>query len=108
MEVCIQTCRQYACEPDDHKRVGCNQKYSCVHACRIRQLGVNEPDCKNHCVRNETSGCNPEVNGFTFNLCRSCAREGCTPIVAIEECELGCNSFGGIYFKFHLHNTAVA
>ena len=76
--------------------------FSCVHACKIRNLGVNEDQCRNHCDRRYESGCSPVVNGYQFSLCDSCypSRNGCSeePRPTVKECKLGCATYGKSYF----------
>ena len=71
--------------------------YSCVHACQIRHLGVEEAQCRKHCQRDGGSGCTPEVKGYQFNLCGSCSRNECSGWPKVAECEIGCASYGIIY-----------
>ena len=60
----------------------------------IRNLGVDENQCKEHCDRNATSGCSPVVNDHKFHLCHDCQRDGCSTYPSIDECQLGCASYG--------------
>ena len=94
---CIAVCQETVCQSESDVKNGCNQMYSCVHACQIRHLGVKEDQCKKHCQRNGGSGCTPEVNGYQFNLCRDCSRDGCNGWPKIAECEIGCESYGTLY-----------
>ena len=68
--------------------------YSCPHACMMREIGVGEDECKENCNRNGQSGCSPSVNGYQFALCEPCKREGCSSWPTIDECEVGCASYG--------------
>ena len=70
--------------------------YSCSHGCKIRALGVEEAECKRHCDRDGQSGCSPNVEGYQFELCGRCTREGCTTYPTIDECEIGCAEYGKI------------
>ena len=80
--------------------------YSCTHACKIRDLGVEEEECKKHCDRDGQSGCcSPNVNGYQFELCGPCIREGCGTFPTINECEIGCSGFVKV---FQPDNTTIA
>ena len=70
--------------------------YSCSHACKIRALGVEEDACKEHCNRDGRSGCSPNVEGYQFELCGVCTREGCSTYPTIDECEIGCMEYGKV------------
>ena len=98
MEVCIAQCKKNACEPDIDERKGCNQMYSCSHACKMRQLGVSKATCSKECIRNAESGCSPKVKGYRFELCGSCKRQGCPTWPSIKDCKVGCDSYRGSYF----------
>ena len=98
MDSCIEKCKTEACAPDIHLSNGCNQKFSCSHGCKMRSLGLDKESCKAKCDRNGQSGCSAEINGYTFNLCQSCSRDGCSdtwPTVA--ECEIGCMNYEGTF-----------
>ena len=91
---CVSACAVKACVSDLDTKKGTNQMYSCPHACKIRDLGVDQTVCLQHCQRTARSGCDPKVEGFTFNLCgppRS--EEQCTMHPSIEECEIGCKAY---------------
>merc|ERR1712038_1438194 len=90
LEVCINKCEDNECAPDLDKTVGCNQMYSCSHACVMRSRGVPRDRCIANCQRNGQSGCNPRVNGKTFDLCRGCNRQGCSRFPTVGECVAGC------------------
>ena len=94
MTNCIEACKKKGCAPDIHLRNGCNQMYSCSHACKIRDLGVDEQTCKGHCIRTGQSGCFPTVFNYRFNLCRGCNRPGCSSWPSITECQIGCTNYG--------------
>ena len=94
---CVAACKKTACGSESDLKNGCNQMYSCVHACKIRHLGVNENQCRNHCNRNARSGCSPKINGYQFALCGSCSRGGCSRWPTIAECEIGCATYGKRY-----------
>merc|ERR1712141_671440 len=68
--------------------------YSYSHACKIRDLGVDEDECKTHCERDGQSGCSPDVNGFQFELCGVCTRDSCTEWPTTSECVVGCSAYG--------------
>ena len=70
--------------------------FSCSHGCQMRALGLDKESCNMMCDRNGQSGCFPTVNGYKFNLCKSCSREGCAKWPKVEECEVGCNSYDGM------------
>ena len=96
MAKCIESCKESACAPDIDEKNGCNQMYSCSHACKMRQLGLDETTCKANCKRNGTEGCQPTVNGYQFWLCNERNREGCSSYYpTVEECEMGCSSYPG-------------
>ena len=94
---CVKACKKLACAPDDDLSKGCNQMYSCSHACMIRHLGVSKAQCVEHCDRNGSSGCHPQVNGHKFELCVKCNRKGCSTYPTVSECETGCASYGKNY-----------
>ena len=90
-------------EADLDLKRGCNQMYSCSHACTMRHLGTDEDTCLDNCDRNGQSGCSPNMTlefdedqfDCEFSLCGSCKREGCSSkFPKTEECELGCKSYG--------------
>ena len=64
----------------------------------MREIGVSVDECKEHCSSKEQregkSGCSPSVNGYEFKLCDPCKREGCKKWPSVEECEIGCDSYG--------------
>ena len=101
MATCIAACVEEACAPDVDLQNGCNQMFSCSHGCQMRALGLDKDTCVTNCDRNGQSGCSPEVNGYTFNLCGPCTREGCPTWPTVAECEVGCNNYGSMY---HLKN----
>ena len=95
MSNCLSECGK-SCSNDDMGK-GSNQKYSCIHACKMRELGLDIATCRVNCQRSGGSGCSPVVNGYQFNLCDiignadpDCNPPGDPPIA---ECELGCVSF---------------
>merc|ERR1712038_761293 len=90
LETCINKCEDNGCRPDIDKTVGCNQMYSCSHACVMRSRGVPRDQCIANCQRNGQSGCNPTVKGKTFDLCRGCNRQGCSRFPTVGECVAGC------------------
>jgi hypothetical protein len=97
LDRCLATCKDQACESDYSLTRGCNQMFSCSHACKIRDLGVAQDQCEELCNRNGQSGCFEAVNGYEFSLCGPCKREGCnSTFPTIEECEIGC--WPGKYF----------
>eukprot|EP00111_Clytia_hemisphaerica_P001987 TCONS_00005600-protein len=90
LDVCAQTCSSDAYRTDK----GCAQMYHCPHGCKMRELGLADLECKSNCQRTINSGCSTIVNGWVFNLCSSCGRDGCSSnMPAITECETGCTSF---------------
>jgi len=97
ISVCLDTCKQESgCTQDDDESNGCNQMYSCSHACKMRELGVDEQTCSEHCRRNGQSGCWPVVAGWQFRLCGACRRRGCrTHWPSIQECQVGCRAYDG-------------
>ena len=100
LDKCVAACKKTACKSEWDVQNGCEHMFTCVHACKIRNLGVNEDQCRNHCDRTYGSGCSPVVNGYQFGLCDSCypSRNGCSPRPTVAECELGCATYGNIYF----------
>ena len=89
MENCLAECDKHC----GHRvmTTGSHQKFSCIHACKFRELGLTKTECKSKCIE---TGCSPVVNGFTFDLCRSdpvCPDDEKMP--KLEHCELGCDSF---------------
>ncbi|XP_066932583.1 putative tyrosinase-like protein tyr-3 [Clytia hemisphaerica] len=90
---CLNACSEFACASDTSLQKGCNQMFSCTHACKMRQLGVTVGSCRTKCERNGQSGCFPNVNGYTFNLCVDCSREGCPTYPTVDECKIGCDYF---------------
>ena len=107
MTSCIESCKVKACSKDTDTKKGCNQMYSCSHGCKMRQLGVDKKTCEAKCQRHGDSGCKSEIDGYEFDLCRSCNRKGCSIFPTIGECEIGCSSFKGnnvLYVqKLHYH-----
>ena len=101
MTACIEACIEEACISDVDLQDGCNQMFSCSHGCQMRALGLDNETCVVNCDRNGQSGCSPEVNGYTFNLCAPCSRERCPKLPTVAECKVGCNNYGGMY---HLKN----
>ena len=91
---CVDACKKTACESDTDLKNGCNQMYSCSHACKMRHLGVNEDQCRKNCNRNGGSGCSTTINGYQFALCGACNRGGCSTWPSVAECEIGCASYG--------------
>ena len=98
LDKCVAACKKTACQSESDVKSGCSQMYSCVHACKIRHLGVKEDQCRKHCDRNGGSGCSPTVNGYQFALCGSCSRNGCSRWPSVTECEIGCATYGNKYF----------
>ena len=92
LDKCLGTCKEEACETDLDLSKGCNQMYSCSHACKIRQLGLDINQCKEQC--NSPAGCSPVVNEYEFSLCGSCTRENCGAYPTMEECLIGCYAYG--------------
>ncbi|XP_066916144.1 uncharacterized protein [Clytia hemisphaerica] len=102
MEACLSECGKHCGNTLMEK--GSYQKYDCIHACKMRDLGLDKEACKVECQRlNPVSGCNPIVLGYTFNLCvhgfnpTNCSgntaypqRTGNPPI---EHCKLGCDTY---------------
>ena len=101
MANCIEACIEEACISDVDLQDGCNQMFSCSHGCQMRALGLDNETCAVNCDRNGQSGCSPEVNGYTFNLCVPCSRERCPKLPTVAECTVGCNNYGGMY---HIKN----
>ena len=97
LQQCLGECEKRACQTVTDEKKGCSQMFSCSHGCKMRQLGVEELECKSNCQRTGSSGCSPEVRGYTFNLCASCEGQGCSPNgrPTIDECEIGCTSYDG-------------
>ena len=96
MARCVEECDKTECAGDVNPRTGCNQMYSCAHACKIRDLGVAGNHCREMCQRNGQSGCSPTVRGWQFNLCRACNRAGCSTYPSIGECVRGCDIYTDI------------
>merc|ERR1712142_917438 len=91
---CVEICAVKACASDLNPQIGTNQMYSCPHACKIRDLSVDQTTCLQHCQRTGWSGCHPKVEGFTFNLCGPPRPvDQCTKHPSIEECEIGCKEY---------------
>ena len=66
----------------------------------MRDLGLDKTSCKANCQRVHNSGCNPVVNGYTFNLCGhgvhpdpKCKVGQGTGDPLIADCELGCETY---------------
>ena len=97
---CLAFCTTISCQSNSKIESGCNQMYSCKHACKIRDLGENEEQCKKHCQRKGNSGCGPQVNGYQFALCRACGVGECNKSPTVDECENGCANYGKMYFLF--------
>ena len=91
---CIDACKKNACPPDVDLKQGCVQMYSCSHACKMRQLGIDEQSCKNNCNRDGESGCSPTVANYQFELCATCNRNGCPAWPTVDECHIGCTGYG--------------
>ena len=83
---------------------GCNQMFSCSHACAMRHLGMVEEKCLDQCNRNGSSGCSEKLSFYDkksdgdvecgFSLCEKCKRDGCeSRYPKVEECEFGCKSY---------------
>ena len=97
---CIETCKNTSCGNMDLKK-GCNQMYSCSHACQIRHLGVNQTQCRKECEKRNSgagnNGCKPQIAGYEFSLCNDCIDHGCSKSrPTVNECETGCASYGKI------------
>ncbi|XP_066910871.1 uncharacterized protein [Clytia hemisphaerica] len=93
LEACFDECRK-TCATDIRPVFGCNQKFSCSNACKLRQMGSSITDCKLICQRPMDSDCYPDYHGHYFYPCYSCNRDSCpgsTP--PISECENGCESY---------------
>ena len=90
---CVEECDKTECAGYVNPRTGCNQMYSCAHACKIRDLGVAGNHCREMCQRNGQSGCSPTVRGWQFDLCRDCNRAGCSTYPSIGECVRGCDIY---------------
>ncbi|XP_066919712.1 uncharacterized protein [Clytia hemisphaerica] len=90
---CQNTCKTAACATEMEPRVGCNKQFSCVQACKIRQLGKTEQECKALCIKPSNPDCPRTVNGYTFSLCASCPGLSCATYPPLEECEIGCQSY---------------
>ena len=90
---CLAACRNLGCPADLDLQKGCNQMYSCPHACKMRELGLDESECKQNCIRMK-SGCSPSTNGYVFALCGSCTRKGCPTFPTVDECQIGCRNYG--------------
>merc|ERR1711915_743526 len=95
MAKCTEFCSKNACLPDMDTKIGCNQMFNCPQACKMRDLGLTRSECKIYCNSNGISGCNPTVNGWTFQLCHDCNRDypGCTSWPTTYECEQGCDAY---------------
>ena len=94
LDKCVEACEKTSCGTDLDTKKGCNQMYSCAHACKLRHLGQKEDECRNHCNRRGNSGCKEIVNGWEFELCGKCNRNGCSTHPTQAECEIGCASYG--------------
>ena len=101
---CLGACEKLGCPADLDLQKGCNQKYSCSHACKMRELGLDESKCKENCIRTGSSGCSPSINGYVFALCGPCTREGCPTWPTTDECEIGCRNYGK---SFNLNQMAT-
>ena len=94
LKTCVDKCSKDVCSPDVDVKNGCNQMYSCAQACKIRDLGMKEYQCKRECDRTGQSGCSPLVGYYQFDLCRDCNRRGCSNTwPTIRECEAGCSYY---------------
>ena len=98
LETCLEECKKNACNTDLDYSKGCNQMFSCSHACKMRDLGVSQDDCNQNCQRNENSGCTVTIKEHTFSLCEECNRAACEPknSPTIDECKIGCKKYSGI------------
>merc|ERR1719206_527365 len=93
LDACIDQCKIETCYPDDNTKTGCNQMFNCPQACKMRDLGLSRTQCRAECQRTGESGCYPVVQGFKFNLCSGCNREGCSRWPSVEECVAGCDFY---------------
>ena len=90
MQACLNVCAEQ-CAGDNSLTIGCNQTFSCVHACKMRSLGLTKEQCESKC---DEKGCNRNVLGHTFGLCGDCNRGACSsgwPSAA--ECKFGCADY---------------
>ena len=101
LEACLEECKKSACKTDLDFSKGCNQMFSCSHACKMRDLGVSQDECNQNCERNTGSGCTTTIKGHTFSLCEECNRAACEPTngPTIDECKIGCKKYSGIFVK---------
>ena len=94
LEKCLDMCSAETCATDVKTDQGCNQMFSCPQGCKMRELGVSRQICEDKCERHGSSGCSPVINGFKFQLCGPCYREGgCAPWPTVEECKKGCQYY---------------
>ena len=107
---CLKDCEEDVLLDQDCKDIdldlkdGCNQMFSCSHACAMRHLGMGEEKCLHQCNRTGSSGCTEKISFYhqesdgdvecEFSLCEKCKRKGCeSRYPRIEECESGCKSY---------------
>ena len=107
---CLKDCEEDVLHDQDCKDIdldlkdGCNQMFSCSHACAMRHLGMGEEKCLHQCNRTGSSGCSEKISFYhqksdsdvecEFSLCEKCKRKGCeSRYPKIEECESGCKSY---------------
>ena len=79
--------------------IGHNQMFSCVHGCIMREEGAGQPECNEKCDRHGSSGCFPQVQGVTFDLCKKCddggGDEADQNVYSMPEgCRHGCDFYG--------------
>lgn len=75
--------------------------FSCVHGCIMREEGAGQPECNEKCDRHGTSGCSPQVQGVTFDLCKTCddggGDEADQNVYSMPEgCRHGCDFYGSV------------
>ena len=94
LEHCINDC---PCKSDVDVVNGCNQQYSCGHACKMRDLGLDERKCISTCSQSKKKvTCSPRVKGHTFSLCGDCNRKHCSEKKPTKaECNKGCRQYRG-------------
>ena len=91
--LCRIACSTKQCSSENNPDFGCDEKFTCINACKMRHLGVDVETCKSHCRQPEH--CKPAIQGFVFQLCAiPCTRHSCqTSSPTEEECIFGCDSY---------------
>jgi len=101
LENCARACQLNCPDTSTNFKDGCNQMLSCSQACKLRQLGLSDHECRHACKRNVTSGCDLTINGFQFDLCSGPCNpdryrpdnDQCTRGPFYGECANGCKFY---------------